>query len=785
MVPPARSQTAPATQPPTTAATHKPPQVLQTIIVTGTRAFDRTLAQSMKPVDVLTPADLNGTGATNLSNALRILLPSFNFPQTTDDDASQATIPAQLRGLSPDETLVLINGKRQHTTAIANITGSVGQGTSPVDLAAIPINAIQRIEVLRDGAAAQYGSDAIAGVINIILKGGASHHGEVAVTRGVHGGMQGQTWSGAADTGFDLGQNGWAHVSVNYLNQDPTNHAGPDGRFPGDPSFDKVTSHFGLPRELQRQAAFNAQYDLGENAALYAFGVYSKRDVDGYGFFRNLAQYQTTDPAGAAVFPDGFLPAENYTVLDTTTVVGLRGDWNGWHYDISADTGSNHNKQYDTHDLNFSLGAASPTAFYVGTLTLRQDVLNADFSRNFDVGWDGPLNVAWGLAYRHARFTIKPGDPASYAGAGAQSFPGYQPQDAGSHSRTNVAEYVDLETNFTHRFSGELAARHEHYSDFGNTTSWEVSGRYAFTPLIALRGTASTGFRAPSLQQEFYSNTTDELIPVAGGGEQFFVTRTFPVSNPAAAALGAQPLQPERSHNYSVGLVFTPKVGPYITLDAYQVNISNRIILSGDLVGPAVQAFLTSAGFPFVEGGRFFTNAVSTRTRGLDLIGTWPVRWMGSELKFTGGLNYDKTEIRSIRPNPPQLGLAGLKLPVINRTEQGRITVNAPKTKAFVAATWQRGRWTARSQLTRYGKFTQLDPTPADDQTYGARLLLNASVSYTLARWRFTLGGDNITNTYPEKNNAANAFFGIDRYPSISPFGFNGAYWYATMAYRW
>jgi iron complex outermembrane receptor protein len=762
----------------------KQPSTLQTIVVTGTRAFDRTAADSLAPIDVLTPKELVSTGAPDLTTALRTLLPSFNFPQPSLTDATDATQPAQLRGLSPDETLVLINGKRQHTTAILNVNGSIGRGSSPVDLSAIPINAIARIEVLRDGAAAQYGSDAIAGVINIILKGGADH-GSANVTFGRHDGGQGDTWQGGADGGFNLGQNGWVHLSANYMNQDPTNHAGPDIRYPGDPTYGAVTFHYGLPKSIAKQAAINAQYNLGENATLYAFSLFNKRNVSAGGFFRSLSQYDTSTPAAAAVYPDGYLPIEHSAIRDDTTVLGLRGDVGGWHYDISGNTGGSHWKLHTTDTFNYSLADQSPTAFYIGTLTIRQNEFNADFSRDFDMGWYHPLTVAWGLAYRHEKFAIKEGDAPSYFGAGAQVYPGYQPGDAGSNSRSNVAEYVDLETDFTDKFSAGLAARHEHYSDFGNTTSWKLSGRYAFTPVIAMRGTISTGFRAPSLQQEFYSSTSINFVNDGTGNLIPYTIRTFPVSDPAAVALGAQPLKPEKSRNYSVGLVFTPTVGPYVTLDFYQVDIDDRIILSGNLVGTAVQDYLTSVGIPFVSGGRFFTNAVDTRTRGAVLIGTWPVQLQHSQVKFTGGVNWNKTDIRSIKPNPPQLGLAGLVLPVIDRAEQGRITVGTPRSKAFVGADWDLGNWTLHGQVTRYGDWESLGSTPSGDQTYDSSTLLDASVSYALNRWTFTLGGNNITNEYPEKNNDANNYHGILTYPLSSPFGFNGSYWYASAALRW
>ncbi len=767
-------------------------QALQTVVVTGTRMTDRTVAFSMAPIDVLTPHDLLASGAPTLSQALRTLLPSFNFPQPSITDATDAIQPAQLRGLSPDETLVLINGKRQHTTAIVNVNGSQGRGSSPVDLNAIPMNAIERIEVLRDGAAAQYGSDAIAGVINIILKGG-NHGGSVNANLGQyrnHNNSNGRTEQGSADGGLALGQKGWLYLSANYLNQNPTNQAGPDPRFPADPTYGEVTFHYGLPQIKQKQAAANMQYNLTKNIQLYGFSLINKRNVSAGGFFRSLSTYQSKSygPAVMSVYPGGFLPLENSSILDNSLVFGIRGTmFDDWHFDFSANTGGNHWKLHTSNTFNYSLGATSPTGFYIGTLSNRQDVVNADFHKDVDVSWSGsPLTVAWGLEYRKDKFTIKQGDPASYAGAGAQVFPGYQPADSGTHSRNDTAEYIDLETDFNDQLSAGFAARHERYSDFGNTTSFKLSGRYGFNQTVALRATASTGFRAPSLQQEWYSSTAINFISV-GSTLVPFTIRTFPVNNPAAMALGAQPLKAEKSHNISVGLVFTPDNGLYATVDAYQITVDNRIILSGNLVGTAVAGYLTSVGIPFVSGGRFFTNAVSTRTRGVDVVGTYPVDLAASGiLKFTGGLNYNKTDILSIAANPPQLGLAGLTLPVIDRSEQGRITKGSPRSKIFLAADWNRGHWRVHGQATRYGQWTVYSRNnPAHDQTFGAKVLLDASVSYLLNNWDFTLGSDNLTNVYPEGNSAANSYHGILPYPNSSPFGFSGAYYYVRVRYHW
>jgi iron complex outermembrane recepter protein len=535
-----------------------------------------------------------------------------------------------------------------------------------------------------------------------------------------------------------------------------------------------------LPALRSQQGAVNLQYDFTPEVQLYAFSVLSHKNVWAGGYFRSLSQYEGSTPAAAVIYPQGFLPIEESTLQDDNEVLGLRGKAIGWHYDLSATAGGNTWRLDTANTFNYSLGDASPTDFHVGTLESREALANADFKRAFTPGGlANGLLVAWGLEYRCERFSIEQGDQASYAGAGAQAYPGYTPRDAGTHSRNSQAVYVDRESDLTRRLSAELALRHEHYSDFGGTTSAEVAGRYAFNRAVAVRATESDGFRAPSLQQEYYSSTAINII-----NGTIDSIRTFPVNDPAAIALGAQPLKAEKSHSYTAGLVLTPPGGLYATLDLYQITIAHRIILSGDMLGPAVQSYLTSAGIPFVDGGRFFTNAVDTRTRGADWVSTYPWKLRGSWLDLTVGVNYNRTEILAIAPDPPQLGLQGLVLPIIDRAEQGRITVGSPRSKAFVAADWKVGRWSVHGQLTRYGEWTdQSTVSPSDDQTYGARFLLDAGLQYRLDRVSIALGGDNVTNTYPHRARAS--LDGILPYPETSPFGFEGTYYYGRIGYQW
>ncbi|HEY4556500.1 MAG TPA: TonB-dependent receptor, partial [Lysobacter sp.] len=454
--------------------------------------------------------------------------------------------------------------------------------------------------------------------------------------------------------------------------------------------------------------------------------------------------------------------------------------------------------------LNRSLGPSSPRRFYAGTLEVSQNVLNLDLTRGFDVGWlEYPINVAMGVEWRGERFVQTAGEPASYADTGlqipvpgsttgatqrapggAQVFAGFRPTDAGDNERHSYSAYVDVEADFTDSFSAAVAARHERYSDFGNTTSGKLSARYAFTDAFALRATVSSGFRAPSLQQQFFQSTATNFI----GGVPFDV-RTFSVRNPTAIALGAEPLRAEESTNFGLGLVLRPLDALYLTIDAYRIDIDDRIILSENLIGPAVTTFLEGRGIFGVTGGRYFTNAVDTSTRGVDIVGTYRWELASGRLDFTAGYNYSKTTIERIAPNPPQLTSGGLNLQRIGRVEEGRVTVGAPRDKLSLGAAWTSGPWTFNTAATRYGEFTVLfDPvatTPTRDQTFGSEWTLDVAATYTLDRWDFTLGADNVLDAYPDEVIYQNSTFGQLPYSAASPFGFNGAFVYANVRYRW
>jgi iron complex outermembrane receptor protein len=763
----------------------KPPTQLEQVVVTGTRSVNRSQESSLSPIDIVTAKDLQTAGDTQLGAVLSRLVPSLNFPRAPGNDGSGIVRPAALRGLSPDQTLVLVNGKRWHTSALLNLQGALGRGSAPADLNSIPISAIDHIEVLRDGASAQYGSDAIAGVINIVLKGAAKPgSNEASITAGRYSAGDGKQWQGEASLGVPLGgDKGWARLSVVQGHADATNRGGLDYRDPTSPVYGQRTQRIGEPDISTHQALLNVQYALTAHADFYAFGSTSSREGTSPALFRAYNSARNVP----SIYPEGFLPLNDVRSIDSALVAGVRGTTtSGWRWDVSGNYGRDHVSIDPIHTLNVDLGAASPTRFNAGRLISTQKAFDVDIAKDLSVGWlQNPVTLAFGVEYLYQRYGIEAGDPASYFGTGSQGFPGFTPGDSGYHSRHDVAEYVSLENQITDKLSGSLAVRHEDYTDFGNTTSGTLSGRYDFTDTFALRGTAGTGFRAPSLAQQFYTTTSTNVI----GGIPTQI-RNFSVSDPVARALGAEPLKAEKSHNYTLGATYLPGDWTF-SLDVYQITIGDRVVPSENLVGDDVRAYLTSQGYANIQGGSYFTNALKTRTRGVDFSSGYRLD-LGDAglLQFTAAYNRNHTTILSVAPNPPALAQNGLELVRVGHIAQGYITNGAPRDKIALGTDYTWGNWSAHGTLTRYGTFLQnQDPVsnPGYDQWFPARWLLDLSTSYAVDGWTFTAGVDNLTNVYPQKYKAGSdgAVGGTWPYPDYSPFGYSGRYLYTRVAFRW
>ncbi|MBO9872380.1 MULTISPECIES: TonB-dependent receptor plug domain-containing protein [Xanthomonas] len=773
------------------AQSQQAPTTLDNIIVTGTRIADRTVAESQSPIDIIAPEALQATGASDLASALGKLLPSLNFPRPAINDGNDALRPATLRGLSPDAVLVLLDGKRYHTTSLVNYNPSVGRGSAPADLNSIPMSAIARIEVLRDGASAQYGSDAIAGVINIVLKHGAkAGSNSVSVSGGImdkgDGAQNGIDGSyGLAFGGAPGGEApGWVRVSWNYLNAMNTNRA---------ENTDKATTlagaanpsgvpyeRYGDPALKTYQGLVNFGYALTPHVDLYGYANFSRREVLSNGYYR---AWDNSDRNVQAVYPNGFLPQIYNPSNDRAAVLGVKGSTdNGWTWDVSADYGKN-DVTFDLRNtintnLYWSTGA-SPTRFNAGGFRNEQNALNADFSKSMDWGLAYPVNLAFGAEYRQDKYAVVAGSPTSiyfdpnainpetgapYPG-GSQVFPGLAPSVAGQFQRHSKAVYADLEADLSERLSGGVAARYEDYSDAGTTRSGKLSARYQLNDAFAVRGTISNGFRAPSLAQQNYASVV--TLPVDGVLSQIGTYRT---SDPVAIALGAKPLSPEKSTNYSIGAVWQPGGGFNSTLDLYQIRIWDQILYS-DQISLAVPIGQVSAA-------QFFVNGATTRTRGVDWVSNYLLDLdRAGTLNLSFSANYNKIEILEI--SDPNFG----------RASQGLLTDATPRTKYVLSGDWSLAGWTLHGDATRYGAITRRgdDADGSQDQAFAARWLLNLSTSYAWRDLTFTVGADNVTNQYPTRTALNNIY--DDRpnglqYSPLSPFGFNGRYWYGRVSYR-
>ncbi|MBV1810555.1 TonB-dependent receptor plug domain-containing protein [Pseudomonas viridiflava] len=756
---------------------------LGTVIVTGTRAQERTASGSLSPIDVISGDSLRSSGSSELGTVLARLIPSINFPRPSLVDGAELARPAQLRGLSPDQVLVLVNGKRRHTSAFVNLGGAVGRGSAPADLNAIALSAIDHIEVLRDGASARYGSDAIAGVINIILKN-ADHGGSVSTRYGQYKKGDGIQRQVAGNTGFALGSNGFFNLSGEGANNDYTNRAGDDLRASsiGSTTYGQRVFRQGEPETEEGKVQFNTEYSFNDALEFYSFGGYSKRRGETAAFYRP-SNASNNNPA---IFPNGYLPLIHGTLEDTSLVAGLRGELaNDWHYDLSANYGKN-SYEIRTRTINTSLGLTTPRSFDNGTLTNDQKQLSLDLSREFNAAWlPYPVSVAFGAEYLRQGYQIEAGQAESYFQTGSSGLGGFRAADAGSASRHNFAQYLDVETNLTEKLGVSAAVRHEDYSDFGSNISGSVSARYDFTPQVALRGSVSTGFRAPSLAQQNFTFTSSQLI-----GNTIQEAGTFPAGSNVAQLLGAEDLKAEKSRNYSLGLVLEPLDNLTVTADVYRIDIRDRISLSSNLVlnNTAIN-YLRSNGVGDINytSARYFTNATDTSTDGIDLVANYRYQFdNGVRWNSTVGYNYNHTKVTDVKANPAILDQLGVNLVRVDRRERiGLLGDTTPQHKLSLGNDFTFGPWALHSNLVRYGEFTSYQADKVNDQTFSAAWLLDLAVDYTHKNWVFTLGGDNVTDKYPEKLNDFASSGGNLAYSTYSPYGYSGAFYYGKVTYNW
>jgi iron complex outermembrane receptor protein len=777
-------------------------------VTVGSRAAGADAEQAV-PVDVITRDQIAASGYAETAQLIQSITPSFNFPRPTVTDGTDTVRPATLRGLGPDQVLVLINGKRRHQSALVHLNGSIGRGSTGVDLNAIPVSAIERIEVLRDGASAQYGSDAIAGVINIVLKGGASaptlttkfglskgsfvgnrcNASGLSCTPGDEvdfsdGGLTdlGGTW------GIGRGK-GSITVAAEFRRHDRTNRASFDPRdqiIAGDAGTNPVSQpnhRWGDPDTRDAMTAVNASVplDAAETRFFYAFGGYSRREANSAGFYRRSMDVRNWPE----IYPLGFLPVIRPTVTDASGTVGIRGALSKWAYDVSAEFGRNSFDFTIGDSLNVSFGPSvkpAKTEFDAGALALEQFVGNTDIRRLVHVpGLSGPLNLAIGAEYRHESYQIVAGEPASYqdggvpnraggpAAIGAQVFPGFRPSNEVFASRNSVATYVDVEGDVIGWLRLGGAGRTERFSDFGSTVDGKVTARLQPYRNFLVRAAVSTGFRAPSLGQSFFSSTATNFLNL-GQGLVPVESLTLPVASAPAQALGAQPLKPESSFHTSAGVVFNPTPALDVTVDAYRISIDDRIVLSGNFTAPPIAALLAPFG---ANSARFFTNAIDTETKGVDVTAAYRLA-LGSagDVRLRSGYNNTRSEVVGAVATPPQL--AAFASVLFDRIEQRRIECGQPKDSLRLGGDWRRHRLGLNVDAARYGEFCSFTLNPADDQTFTPKWLTDVDVSYQTARYTLAVGAQNLFNVFPDRNSTVNSFNGIQTFPSHSPFGMNG-----------
>jgi len=805
---------------------------LDRVIVTGTRASTRTVQQSAAPIDVIDAAALNATGKANLLEALQNLLPSFNLPASIQPDLGSIVRGAQLRNLDPGYTLVLVNGKRRHTTAVTQDDGF--SGSVWVDLGLIPVSSIARVEVLRDGAAALYGSDAIAGVINLILKSDAQG-GEGVLEHGLSYAGDGGVTKARGNFGVPLGERGFVNISAEHTRQrlavrspplredyllypaidtasgQPVALA-PGNRLPAGASPDPREAtrprqpwiNQGVPEYRTRALAVNLGLPLGDTLELYGWGTLAQRDAASPQNLRPANTVFVNNPGLLDVYPDGFTPWERTDESDHDIVIGVKGDWAGWEWDISTGHGKDKMDVAVTQSANYSLTyPGGTTDFYAGSHLYWQRAANVDLRRAFDTHvLAGPLELAVGAEHLAQRFQLKAGEPDAWFGRGSNAVSGYLPEDALRTRRHSEAVYASAAAEVTAAWFVDLAGRYEHHSDFGSVSTGRLSTRYDITPQFGLRATISSGFHAPALVTQSFSGTFDSIG---------VINRLAPAGTPEALALGGVALEPETSDNLSLGFSWSPAPQVQIALDLYQIEVRGRIALSPQVgydksdpakpvdaaarpLTPAQVAIIDDliAGAGLVPNAdifyvRYFNNAGDTRSRGADLTieattdaGQW------GRLRWTLAANYNKTTLLRVSELPGQLQ----QLPhidLLSAETQLELTERAPRRKEILGLNWNRDGWHAGLRLRHLGKLRrsenglQYDIPDAwlTDLTLGHDFRNGVGIE---------IGADNLLDRYPRRLPAQYRPNWLSQYQYVydntGPLGLLGGYWYLRVRYQ-
>jgi iron complex outermembrane receptor protein len=805
-------------------------------VVVGSHARHTAPEELAVPVDMFPAEVLAIQGTSETGQILQAVSPSVNFPHQSVTDATDIVRPFTLRGLSPDQTLVLLDGWRVHQMAVVNTFAyGMAAGSSGVDMNAIPASAIDRIDVLRDGASAQYGSDAIAGVVSVVTKQGRfapflnAEGGAYVNSRYPTDGRSGDLNGGV---GLGLGRGSLA-LFGEFQDRGATNRAWAD---PYDDSGNGLTDsvdnqgrvvvkrnavpqpnqHWGdgFERDLMTLANLHLPLNADGTTELYGLANYSFRTGSGFGYRR----YESSDRNWPQIYPLGFLPEYRPDVTDYSAIGALRGAFGGWAMELGGTFGHNDFAYKLVSSLNQSLGPSLTTAintagipnqtsFFAGRLSRDELTTGLTASRRVNLGLPAPVNVAVGAAFRWERFAIEKGELASYVNGGdttqsgadpipgSQVFPGFAPSDASRHSRTNVGVFADLESNLTPAFLANVAGRFESYSDFGQRLTGKLALRYAASRRVTLRAAGSTGFRAPGLGQASFSKVVTNVI--AGTVEDIGI---FPVNSPAAVALGAKPLRDETSVNFSGGVAITPAENLTFTADYFLIRIDHRIVLGATYDDDTTRAILGRAGYPDIAGVQYFTNGLSTRTQGMDFTADWRVpAGAAGTLELTAAVNYTQNRIVHIDPIPDVLRFSphgGL----LDTVTTLAIERERPDWRGTLTAQFTRGALHGLLRGSYYGGFRSAQPGYCDlcGDSYGEKVLADAEIGYRLGNVGIAIGARNLFGTYPDKPHATtlvdptdpsagtaadwNSNYGTFPYAAASPFGYNGRNIYSRVS---
>ena len=783
---------------------------LDTVVVLGTRRSDLTALESASPIDVLSAEQLEETGASDLSGALTALSPSFTYPQSPQGAfAGSIAQGASLRGLASDQVLVLVNGKRRHTSANVTRQSLVnGRGAAAVDLSLIPLSSIQRVEILRDGAAAQYGSDAIAGVINIVLKEN-DNGGNLGYRFGGYDKGDGIQRKLSGWKGIALPNDGFLTLSFDAGNQDPASDTNPDNRifYPGSTSINTPREQNNRYRTWrwgsgnvsdQYNVAANSEIGIGDGLTAYGFATYSHKNTDAEGFFDPPTTLRNNYSSTALQrFPDGRVPITRYSLEDYALTGGLRyEDEQLGTFDFAINHGDNTLKSTDRNAINPSWGVNSPEKIFTGERDADQTNVTLDWVRDFPTDLlFKPLTLSAGVAWRRENYELSPGEAAGWQNGPLfntvdpvtrRRIPGYYSGitqvDAASLDRNVAGAYVDVEGQVTEKFQAGVAVRSEHYSDFGDTTNGKLSLRYDFTPQIAARATASTGYRAPSLVQSGLSSFSVQVVEQPPGSGNFVEVqqRTLRANSPEAALLGGTSLKPEESTSYSLGLVWRPLANASVTLDAYRIDIDNRVTLSDQLPASVVSPIFAGTPYANIQSAAFYTNVADTRTDGVELASNYQLdlqQW--GRLNLNAGVSHNNTRITALRDVGNIKGSQ-----IVGRTTQGLIEDGTPDSKLILSANWLYDGWGVTLSQRRYGEWKSLNSTnPNLDQTYSPQWVTDLDLSYTFDKaLKVSVGAINLFDTHPDKADGAQ-LYGVPKYSITSPEGAQGAFYYTSVSY--